>query len=107
MGTVCFCFIGSYCVNLENIQSRSPNPVRTNAINSKVYPEPSAKDEEDISEVVELQEQRVNPKKTSFVETKKTKIQLTWKNVTIKAPVKKGRSQNSDDNKDITILGNK
>lgn len=47
----------------------------------------------------------MEPKKTSFVETKKTKIQLTWKNITIKAPAKKGRFQKADDSKDVTILG--
>lgn len=61
--------------------------------------------EEDVSEVIELDEAHVNPKKTSFVETKKTKIQLTWKNITIKAPAKKARWQKADESKDVTILG--
>jgi hypothetical protein len=95
----------SHCATLENIQSRSANISKSNVNNSRVYPAASVINEEDISEVVELDEQHMEPKKTSFVETKKTKIQLTWKNITIKATVKKGRFQKADDSKDVTILG--
>ena len=45
-------------------------------------------------------------KKSSFSESNKPKIQITWKNITIKAQKKKRIWQKSlDENSEITILG--
>ena len=52
------------------------------------------------------EESKNDKRKTSFIENKKSKIQLTWKNVTITAPPKKRLwCKQSPDAKEFIILG--
>lgn len=60
----------------------------------------------DIDEV--RKEGRRPPLKSSFDDTKKIKIQITWKNITIKAPPRAGMCKKVDPNAEsFTILGKK
>ena len=52
-----------------------------------------------------LNEDNTVKKRSSFVDTKKTKIQLTWKNVIIKAKPKKRLCCNKNQEESFTILG--
>ena len=55
---------------------------------------------------VEQEEDYVDRKKTSFVDTRKMKIQLTWKDITITAPPKRRCCRGPPPGaKEFTILG--
>lgn len=72
-----------------------------------VYPVAVVEEADGDSPVkVEQEENYVDRKKTSFVDTKKMKIQLTWKDITITAPPKRRCCRGPPPGAtEITILG--